>query len=879
MNAELLKCKICGGELDIKPDQRICKCIYCGRTQTLPYNQDAQRIRLFNRGNRFRLKSDYDEAIRAFEDVIKMDDNDPEAHWCLALCRHGIEYVDSGGRKVPTCNRISYKTILEDVDYEDAIALSEGEARNIYKSSAQEIADIQTKIIQQSKGIEQSDIFICYKDKDENGDRTQDSIIAQDLYNQLIKENYRVFFSRVSLESKAGVEFEPYIFAALQSAKVMLVIGTKRSYMDAPWVKNEWSRYLTLVKERSNRLIIPCIKDMEADDLPSELSVLQYISMDKVGWLQDLLHVIHKNVSITADEKNTSNLENLAKRCELLIGDSEWDFARSYCNRVLDSDPQYGLAYYYLLLCDFKSSNERELSQHDNFQDNVNCRRAIQFGNDDVKKYISSASELLKQRHEFEQQAKKKQAEEARKTADLNRKKQLSRAQNLALSDCYLDRKRAAIIYCSLGFRKKAIQTFNFYDLIEDSISTMCPSKGVYNGIIYDYNGLLVTADGHAMIDGNLVDGATKVRKTEKANTTWLLYASGNVGNNAGGKYKNIKGANWENIIDIQKSSEMIIGLNREGDVVTSGGSILKRKKLSKWIGISQISASDTLILGCTSSGNVVALGENIYGQCNVDNWYDVIQVSAGCKHAVALKADGTVLATGINEQGQCNVENWKDILAVKAYPEETIGLQMDGTLVSTSTNNSAISKITNLFDLSEYDAYQKALDEEQNAIATGNSIATKLDALWEEKKKLKLWQMARRKEILEASNSLLEQLKSINSHLPEWYKLSVAENVEIWLGRNNVKERELSDYEVTNRIGNITAVGVIAGIIGGIIYIYYDTNGQGIFGQGISGGIAMLFVSAVVLGIAVMIGICAAFVVYCVIRIITSFIKEAKKL
>ena len=51
-------------------------------------------------------------------------------------------------------------------------------------------------------------------------------------------KGYKVFFSRITLEDKLGMQYEPYIFAALNSAKVMLAFGTKYEYFHAVWVKN-----------------------------------------------------------------------------------------------------------------------------------------------------------------------------------------------------------------------------------------------------------------------------------------------------------------------------------------------------------------------------------------------------------------------------------------------------------------------------------------------------------------------------------------------------------------------------------------------------------------------------------------------------------------
>ncbi len=68
---------------------------------------------------------------------------------------------------------------------------------------------------------------------------------------------------------------EPYIFAALNSARVMVVIGTRPEYYNAVWVKNEWSRYLALIKGGAKKVLIPAYRDMDPYDLPEEFSHLQ----------------------------------------------------------------------------------------------------------------------------------------------------------------------------------------------------------------------------------------------------------------------------------------------------------------------------------------------------------------------------------------------------------------------------------------------------------------------------------------------------------------------------------------------------------------------------------------------------------------------------
>ena len=139
------------------------------------------------------------------------------------------------------------------------------------------------------------DVFICYKETDANGRRTPDSVLATDLYHQLTQEGFKVFFSRITLEDKLGTAYEPYIFAALNSAKVMVVLGTKPEYFNAVWVKNEWSRYLALIRGGAKKVLIPAYRDMDPYDLPEEFSHLQAQDMlCAIGKLQGRRNTQHR---------------------------------------------------------------------------------------------------------------------------------------------------------------------------------------------------------------------------------------------------------------------------------------------------------------------------------------------------------------------------------------------------------------------------------------------------------------------------------------------------------------------------------------------------------------------------------------------------------
>lgn len=331
----VFKCKMCGGDIEVVEGSNIGKCLYCKSTMTLPSVDNEKLLNLYNRANNLRLSNEFDKAYGVYETILEIDENQLEAHWGLILCRYGVEYVDDPKtkKKMITCHRTKYESVLTDPDYKIIISKAYGEALNIYKEEAKTISNIQKKALEISNNEEDYDIFICYKEGDINGDRTTDSVIAQDIYNKLTDLNYKVFFARITLADKLGEEYEPYIFSALNSSKVMLVVGTNAENLNSVWVKNEWSRYLDLIKNKKKKVLIPVYSKMDAYELPEEFSMLQALCIDKVGSMQDLITAVgkiinKKSTDIDSDmyqkfkqmmlEEEREKQEELSKRYDVL---------------------------------------------------------------------------------------------------------------------------------------------------------------------------------------------------------------------------------------------------------------------------------------------------------------------------------------------------------------------------------------------------------------------------------------------------------------------------------------------------------------------------------------------------------------------------------
>lgn len=409
----VFKCKMCGGTIEFEQGATVGVCDSCGTKQTLPRLDNDKKANLYDRANHFRRNNEFDKAMGIYEQILNEDNTDAEAYWSLVLCRYGIEYVEdpSSHKRIPTVNRAQFTSIFDDDNYKSALQYADGYQRDIYEEEARSINEIQKGILEISSKEEPFDVFICYKETDNSGRRTPDSVLANDLYHQLTQEGFKVFFARITLEDKLGSAYEPYIFAALNSAKVMVVLGTKPEFFNAVWVRNEWSRYLALIKQGHKKMLIPAYKDMDPYDLPEEFSHLQAQDMSKLGFMQDLIRGI-KKIAQSDEPKATvvketvitggnNNTAPLLERAFMFLEDGDWGSANEYCEKVLDIDPKNASAYLGKLLSELRVRKQESLKdQSEPFDHNNNYQKAVRFADEKLKTSLTGYIEHINTRNE-----------------------------------------------------------------------------------------------------------------------------------------------------------------------------------------------------------------------------------------------------------------------------------------------------------------------------------------------------------------------------------------------------------------------------------------------------------------------------------------------
>ncbi len=312
MDNTIFECECCGGTF-VKIREGEYKCDHCSYVKFIETKTSSEIIALLNQANSLRNKGEFDDACEIYETIAKKDSNNAEGFWGMFLCEYGIMHVEDPKTKkfVPTCNRASTTPILNDANLQKAMEIATGSQQEDLKQKAEQIEKIREKILTLSKNEQPYDVFICYKRtaSNENGKEmyTEDAQQAREIYDMLGEEGYKVFFAEKTLQNLAGSEYEPIIFNALNTSKVMIVVCSDPAYINAPWVKNEWRRFIKLMEVDEDKKLIPVMAGgLKAGRLPDLLKKFQGLEIN-VSFRNNLLLSLRRAI----DDKRTNGLERV----------------------------------------------------------------------------------------------------------------------------------------------------------------------------------------------------------------------------------------------------------------------------------------------------------------------------------------------------------------------------------------------------------------------------------------------------------------------------------------------------------------------------------------------------------------------------------------
>lgn len=368
-------CPTCGSHSHIYDTQhKTYECENCGNINVIPDDID-ESSNLYDRAANMRRNNRFDDAIRTYNLLLDKNDDNAEAHFWIAMCRYGVNYVeDKNGKFYPTCWRYRTKSLLADYDYKRAIELASPESIEIYEERAKAVDRVQKKISNIISSEKPYDAFICYKETDDiTGQQTPDSIKAEELYNALTEKGFRVFFARRTFKTTLVEEYEPYIYAALYSAKVMYILTSSAEYAESVWMKNEWQRFIEFKETDTKKRLRVLLYNLSPSSLPPELINYQAYDVSSFGLLEQLCKELNSlNTEDNAPKKSSYysapaaagsgvSYEALSERAYNFLRAGEYNKAIEYFNKALDTNARLHRAYWGALMAEFNCKNNDEL--------------------------------------------------------------------------------------------------------------------------------------------------------------------------------------------------------------------------------------------------------------------------------------------------------------------------------------------------------------------------------------------------------------------------------------------------------------------------------------------------------------------------------------
>lgn len=538
--------------------------------------------------------------------------------------------------------------------------------------------------------------------------------MVQEVYYELTEQGYRVFFARITLEDKAGTEYEPYIFAALNSAKVMVVIGTKPEHFNAVWVKNEWSRFLSMMKKDRSKLLLPCYRDMDPYDLPEALSVLQSYDMSKIGFMQDLIRGVKKVIdagkpqeaaketvkeTVVVHNEGGSNVQALLKRGNMALEDGEWGKADEFFEQVLNQDAECGAAYLGKFLVRTQSRSAKA------------CVDAF-IGNAKVKVPSKKNAYACEEDTVFVSSCMEKYT-----VPGILSENEIRQMLKFDLGYC-----KTSDYYAEIA-EKARMQLAADKDLMRAVKYVSSEAKTIMDGIPQTLDTLRRDAQQRekvecAAITANYRDFLTKTEaELEKEHPQRLkeaedarkaeIFRRRKV--KATAKKAGILAAIVAGIVtaavlftvnvilppvNYSKAEKLLAAGDVKKAAISfgkcAGYQDARERSMSLWDTIADrktLVANGTSIIALKIDGTAIGSSDINGDEADVSNWTDIVALSTGLAHTVGLKSNGTVVAVGQNLEGECDISDWTDIVAISAGTWSTFGLKANGTVVAIGSN------------------------------------------------------------------------------------------------------------------------------------------------------------------------------------------------
>ena len=440
------KCKTCGQPLDelvTLSTNGLVECPSCFNVWTVPKKEASpEALQFLHMGEHDLDVGKFDDALVAYKKASELDPKEPEAYFGMALAEFKIRYLKDhvNNRLQPICYEVTEKKFTDSNGFLRALRYATAEQSAQYEKKGEEIDYILEEFYKLQQSGKRYDCFICVKVTDSDGKgATEDSKDADYIYNLLQDKGYKPFYSERELRNVTGADYEARILYALYTSECMLVVCRNEEYLQTPWVKNEYTRFLKLVndEEKESDSITIVFNDTPIERLPGRAGKIQGInfarrdadgkvvafvdahtpeskrrreaeSRKKTEQQEAILKQIEEQKRVTEEQKKaqreieqrlsnlqtmkvsaptgaTATVKSLLLRAQQELEAGERAQAKDYYVRVLDIEPDCSEAWWGLFLLDMGVKGEQQIIKKintetpDEIQANRNYHSAVKY--------------------------------------------------------------------------------------------------------------------------------------------------------------------------------------------------------------------------------------------------------------------------------------------------------------------------------------------------------------------------------------------------------------------------------------------------------------------------------------------------------------------
>ena len=253
-----IQCRYCKAVVELKAGASgVVQCQNCGAPNAVPREEISTEALHALRSGKLQLAScHFDSALVAYQNAILLAPEESEAYFGMALATFKVQYLKDEVNDCwqPICYDISNKKFTDDPNYLRALLHATDEQKSLYRQRGAEIDDIREEFYALKESGLDYDCFICVKVSDDdnldsagNKLKTRDSDTAHYVHDYLLRKGYKPFYSERDIHGRAGAAYEAMILYALYMSECMLVVCSNEDYLQTPWVKNEYGRFMTMV--------------------------------------------------------------------------------------------------------------------------------------------------------------------------------------------------------------------------------------------------------------------------------------------------------------------------------------------------------------------------------------------------------------------------------------------------------------------------------------------------------------------------------------------------------------------------------------------------------------------------------------------------------